>query len=156
MSLTNSLSRHLYSNKPSLLRRFSYLNLILIFPQKNTFSLKIIVFCHSRFLKIVMKHWLPDIASCCIFRSILREGFSSGFGTPDCVLRLPRRLGSFWVLSFPMSQTSTCEKRWAQSEDGTDVSGLLRLSSDLWHPRVTPLKPALIAIMRLLIELWNP
>lgn len=38
---------------------------------------------------------LPDIASCCIFRSIWMEGLSSGLGTPDCVVRVPRKLGSF-------------------------------------------------------------
>lgn len=50
------------------------------------------------------------MATCCIFRSMLSEGFSSGLGAPACKLRLPRRLGSFWGFSFPMSQTSTYRK----------------------------------------------
>lgn len=50
---------------------------------------------------------LPDIASCCIFKPMLREGLSSGLGAPACVVRVPRKLGSFWGFSFPMSQTNT-------------------------------------------------
>lgn len=55
----------------------------------------------------VMWWGLPDMATCWILRSMLSEGLSSGLGAPACRLRLPRRLGSFWGFSFPMSQTST-------------------------------------------------
>lgn len=50
---------------------------------------------------------LPEMASCWILNSMLSEGLSSGFGAPACVVRVPRRLGSFWGFSFPMSQTNT-------------------------------------------------
>lgn len=58
---------------------------------------------------------LPEMASCWILNSMLSEGLSSGFGAPACVVREPRRLGSFWGFNFPTSQTNTYQKHKASS-----------------------------------------
>lgn len=53
------------------------------------------------------KHVLPEIASCWILNCMLRFGFSSGLGAPDCKFTSPLRLGSFCGVILPTSHAST-------------------------------------------------
>lgn len=54
---------------------------------------------------------LPEIASCWILNCMLRLGFSSGLGAPDCKFTSPLRLGSFCGVIFPTSHASTFKRQ---------------------------------------------
>lgn len=81
------LERECYPSKPSG------------WPQQNSITLK-----HKSSLS------LPEIASCWILNCMLRLGFSSGLGAPDCKFTSPLRLGSFCGVIFPTSHVSTLKR----------------------------------------------